>query len=183
MLLCFCKYRYWYFLLDNLYTHIPFPVYSYNIYRKHKKEGVDYTYQPKSKAEKAASRISAVVVLLILIGVAFLMFTGDITVSYGETAVSIDATFWAESEIDYDSINAIEYVESGFEGYRINGFASAKLSLGQFQNEDFGQYISYVYNSCEACVVIYGEGNILILNGPDTASTKAIYDTLIAKIK
>lgn len=158
-------------------------VYSYCIYRKHKNEGIDYTSQPKNKADKIAARISAVVVPLILIGVAFLMFTGDVTVSYGENAVTVDATFWAESQIDYDSINVIEYVESGFEGYRINGFGSAKLSLGQFQNEEFGNYISYIYNSCDACVVIYGEGKILILNGPDKSSTKAIYDTLQEKIK
>ena len=157
--------------------------YSYSIYTKHKAEGVDYTTQPKSKADKTAEKISAVMLPLILVGVAFLMFTGDVTVSYGETAMSVNATFWAESQIDYQSINAIEYVESGFEGYRISGFGSAKLSLGQFQNEEFGNYISYIYNSCDACVVIYGEGEILILNGPDTVSTKAIYDTLADKIK
>lgn len=158
-------------------------VYSYSIYRKHEAEGVDYTAQPKSKADKIAARISAVLVPMILIGVAFLMFTGDITVSCGETAVSIDATFWNDSEIKYEDIKNIAYKESGFEGYRISGFGSAKLSLGQFENEEFGNYISYIYNRCDACVVIYGENKILILNGPDRSSTKAIYDTLQEKIK
>jgi len=158
-------------------------VYSYSIYRKHKKEGVDYTAAPKSKKEKIIVRISTVIVVLILIGVAFVMFSGDITVSYGKTAVLIDSTFWTDSEIQYDDIKEIAYNESGFEGYRIYGFGSAKLSLGQFQNEELGNYISYIYNSCDACVVIYGEDKILILNGPDAESTKAIYEALLEQIK
>ena len=158
-------------------------LYSFSIYKKHRQAGIDYAPQPKSKTEKIAVRITAVIVPFILIGVAVIMFLGDITVSYGDEALVVDSTFWQESYIEYDTIQDIAYQDSGFEGYRISGFGSAKLSLGQFYNDDFGKYISYIYNSCDACVVIYGENQILILNGPDTESTKAIYDTLQQKIQ
>ena len=161
---------------------LPF-LYSYSIYRKHKKEGVDYTAAPKSKAEKIATRISAVIVPLILIAVAVIMFVGEINLTYGENAFTVSATFWSDSEIEYDTIKDIRYKESGFSGYRVSGFGSAKLSLGQFQNQEFGNYISYIYNSCDACVVLYGEDAILILNGPDSETTKTIYETLQEKIK
>lgn len=161
---------------------LPF-LYSYSIYRKHKKEGIDYTAAPKSKAEKIAVRISAVIVPLILIAVAVIMFVGEINLTYGENAFTVSATFWSDSKIEYDTIKDIQYKESGFSGYRVSGFGSAKLSLGKFQNQEFGNYISYIYNSCDACVVLYGEDAILILNGPDSETTKTIYETLQEKIK
>lgn len=158
-------------------------LYSYRIYRTHIQQGIDYTPKSKTKAERIAAKITAVIVPLILVGVAVIMFIGDITLSYGDEALVVDSTLWTESYIEYDTIKEIAYQDSGFEGHRISGFGSAKLSLGQFYNDDFGKYISYIYNSCDACVVIYGENQILILNGPDTESTKAIYDTLQQKIQ
>ena len=49
-------------------------VYSYSIYRGHQKQGISYSYVPKSKAEKIAVKTSAIFVPLILIGVLILEF-------------------------------------------------------------------------------------------------------------
>ena len=171
-------------LMAVIFCLIIIPVlYSYSIYKQHRKQGVDYIPKSKGKGEQIAAKFSAVVVPLILVGVAAIMFLGEITLSFEEEGLVVDSTFWTESYIVYDTIEEIAYRDSGFEGYRTNGFASAKLSLGQFHNEEFGSYISYVYNSCDDCVVLYGENEILVLNGQDAESTKAIYDTLQEKIK
>ena len=52
------------------------------------------------------------------------------------------------------------------------------LKMGTFQNEEFGHYTRYTYNSSKAVVVIRAEGKVLVLNGKDAESTQAIYETL-----
>ncbi len=56
-----------------------------------------------------AVRITAVLVTIVLIGVAILMFTGDIEVRCEDTFLRIEATYWADIEIDYAEIDSLAY--------------------------------------------------------------------------
>ena len=53
-------------------------VYSYTIYRRHKKEGIDYFSAPKSKSEKTISIITAIFIPVLIIGITIVMFTGNL---------------------------------------------------------------------------------------------------------
>ncbi|MBR6780022.1 MAG: hypothetical protein IKM24_03290, partial [Clostridia bacterium] len=68
-------------------------------------------------------------------------------------------------------------------GRRTNGFGSPRLSMGQFENEEFGAYTLYAYTETESAVVLRSDGNILVLNGKDEAQTVEMFNLLQEKIQ
>ncbi len=157
-------------------------IYSYGIYRQHRKNGISYAATPKSKAEKIGGRISAVAVPIILIGVAILMFTGDIEVKCEDTTLKISATYYTDIEVEYSEIDTAEYRKDFDVGIRTNGFGSARLSMGIFENEEFGSYTLYAYTDAKEFIVISSEGKTLVVGMRDTDELKAIYGTILQKI-
>lgn len=157
-------------------------VYSYSIYRNHKKEGIVYAKSPTSKGEKIATRIAAVVVPIILIGVAILMFSGDVMVSCEDSSLKINATYWTDLEVDYSVIDTIEYRNDLDLGVRTNGFGSPTLSLGIFVNEEFGSYTLYAYTGAKEFVVLTSGEKVLVIGMKDTNNTQLIYDAILEKI-
>ena len=157
-------------------------VYSYYIYKQHQKEGIVYTTPPRSKAEKIAIRISSIIIPIILIGVAVLMFTGNIEVHCEDTSFTINATYWSDLEIDYSEVDTIEYRKDLDVGVRTNGFGSARLSMGIFQNDEFGSYTLYAYTGAKEFVVLTSGTKTLVIGMSDVEDTQAIYDTMLEKI-
>lgn len=157
-------------------------VYSYYIYKQHKKEGIIYTTPPRSKAEKIAVKISAIVVPIILIGAAVLMFTGNIEVHCEDTSFTINATYWTDLEIDYSEIDTIEYRKNLDVGVRTNGFGSARLSMGIFQNDEFGSYTLYAYTGAKGFIVLTSGTKTLVIGMSKVEDTQTIYNTLLSKI-
>ena len=158
-------------------------VYSYSIYRKHKAEGVEYEPVFNQKSDKVALWITAIVVPLILIGVMILMVTGDITVTYEDASFRIGASYTEDLTVQYGDIDSVEYRETFDVGVREMGFGSLRLSTGTFKNDEFGRYTIYAYTRGEGAVVLKQGGQALVIVGRTAAETKAIYDTLAAKIK
>lgn len=157
-------------------------VYSYQYYRKQLKEGsANHHMIPKSRISKIIAIMSIVFVVLILVFVGILMFTGDIDVEYGDTSFTIEASFWDNLTVEYNAIDSIEYRDNGNAGTRTNGLGSARLLAGAFQNDEFGSYTRYSYTGCDACVVMTVKGKILVINGVDSESTKNIYTELMAR--
>ncbi len=156
-------------------------VYSYAIHRRQVKDGTVSNDKPvlSPAADRTAKIITAVFLPIILIGAAFFMFTGSVDVQLGEEAMTIDASYWDDAVIAYDSIADVEYRENGVDGVRLSGFGSARLSLGLFENEEFGQYIRYTCTGSGSCIVLTADdGRILVLSGADTEDTQNIYDEL-----
>ena len=157
-------------------------IYSYCIYKKHQKEGTVYVAAPSSKTEKLAVRISAVIVALILIGVAILMFTGNIEVHCGNSSFRIEATYWKDIEIEYSEIDSLVYRDDFDEGTRTNGFGSPKLLMGIFQNDEFGSYTLYAYAEAEEYIVLEIGEKILVIGMKDADETQEIYQSILAKM-
>lgn len=158
-------------------------VYSYRIYKQHQKEGVVYVGPPKNKAEKILVRISAVIVPLILIAVAVLMFSGNIEVHCADTSFQINATYWTDTEVDYSEVDTITYRKDLDVGVRTSGFGSARLSMGIFQNEEFGSYTLYAYTGAKEFIVLTSDEKTLVIGMRDAEDTQAIYDTMLSRIK
>ena len=154
-------------------------VYSYFIYKQHQKEGIVYATPPKSKAEKI---IATVVLPLILIGVAVLMFTGNIEVHCEDTSFTINATYWSDLEVDYSEVDTIEYRKDLYVGVRTNGFGSARLSMGIFQNDEFGSYTLYAYTGAKEYIVLTSGTETLVIGMSDAEDTQAVYDAMLKKI-
>lgn len=158
-------------------------IYSYSIYKKHKAEGIEYEPVFNKKSDKVAIWITAVTVPLILIGTTVLMFTGNIQVTFADTDFQIVASYMNDLTVSYDEVGSVEYRESFNAGHREMGFGSPRLSMGTFNNEEFGRYTIYAYTQGKSAVVLRKGDDVLVIMGKTAEETKSIYDTLAEKIK
>ena len=163
---------------------VTIPVaYSYHIYRQHKKAGIVYEAAPQSKGKKITARIiSGVLCLATLVGIVVLMFTGDIEVLCEDATLQINATYWTDAVVDYSQIDGAEYREELSVGVRTNGFASARLALGVFQNDEFGYYTLYSYTGAQGFIVLTSQGKNLVIGLKDPNEAKALYEALQNKM-
>ena len=157
-------------------------LYSYSIYKAHKAQGVVYAVMPKSKAEKRMAAISVVLVTTLLVGVAALMVTGDITYTCGEDALQIEASYDSGLVLSYSDVDTVELREDFDMGMRVMGFASARLSLGTFQNEELKDYTLYAYNSCDSMILIRSGDKYLAFNAKTAEETQNLYESLLERI-
>lgn len=169
-------------LLIVTFAMILLPIiYSYCIYRKHRAQGISYNTHAAKKGDKIAKVITIVMVSLVLCFVAVLMFTGDITYTFEEDRLCIDATYDGGMAIAYDAIDSLELRENFTIGMRLYGFASARLSMGSFTSDEFTNYTLYSYNGVNTAVVIGSDGKWLILTGKTAEESQVLYNTLLEK--
>lgn len=157
-------------------------VYSYCIYRKHRAQGIEYGKIPVSKGEKQVTKVSMFFLALILVGVAFLMFAGSISYTCGEDALQIEADFQSDIAVPYASIEEMELLEDFRVGVRVMGYSSVKLSMGNYQNDELGQYTLYSYNGCDSMILIRLDGKYLAINCKTSGETQALYQQLLKAI-
>lgn len=161
-------------------------IYSYAYYRKQLIAGTatkeDAVLSP---SDKKTMRVSIAIGIIVCAFALLFLFTGKFEVTFGETALTIDAVYWDDMKIAYADISDVEYREQddpNASGNRTFGYGSFTLLMGQFKNSEFGMYTRYSYTSCDACVVISMNDDIVIINGKDTEQTKAIYDELCKQV-
>lgn len=159
-------------------------VYSWNLARKQRAAGT-YTESEvnrKLKQHPVILGVTMVLVTAILVGVGIIMFTGNIDYTLTDTALTIEADYHADSTVPYDRIDSIELRESAPVGTREWGFASARLMMGFFDNEEFGGHTRYSYVGTDACIVLHCGEDVLILNAKTEEATQALYEELLEKL-
>ena len=159
-------------------------VYSWLLAKKQRREGT-YTESQVNKELKKHPVIMAVsmtLVTVILVGVGIIMFTGNIDYTLTDTALTIEADYHADSTVPYDRIDSMELRESAPVGTREWGFASARLMMGFFDNEEFGGHTRYSYVGTDACIVLHCGEDVLILNAKTEEATQALYEELLEKL-
>lgn len=152
--------------------------YSYRIYKNHKAQGVLYPPLATSKGQKW------LIVLLSVLTVAFIaiiMFTGNITYTFTEDTLQIDAAFSGELALSFEAIDEMELHETFDKGTRVIGLGSARLSTGTFQNAELNQYTLYAYNACSKMILIRSGNNYLAINAETAEETQTLYNTLLQK--
>ena len=159
-------------------------VYSWLLSKKQRREGTWTESQVSKNLKKhpVIKVVSMFLVTLILIGVCYIMFTGDITYTCTDTALTIEADFHADSTVPYEKIDAIELRESAPEGTREWGFASARLMMGFFKNDEFGSHTRYSYTGTDAQIILTCGEDILILSAENEEATRALYEELLAHL-
>ena len=158
--------------------------YSYLYYKKQVKEGTYSAENSIMKELPKSSKIITVIVLAVLaVVLPITMFTGDIDFVMGDTALEIQADFYNDATIPYDTIDDIEYREVTVDGLRTGGFGSMRLLMGKFKNDEFGYYTRYTYAGDTESVVITIGDEKLVLAGETKEDTKAIYEALIEKVQ
>lgn len=84
--------------------------------------------------------------------------------------------------MDYSEVDSIEYRKNLDVGVRTNGFGSARLAMGIFQNDEFGSYTLYAYTDAKEYIVLTSGTKKLVIGMSDVKATQAIYDTKLGKI-
>ena len=171
---------FWVMLVSILVLAFIPMIYSYCYYRRQKENGDALLPFPKWNTK--VGKVSLVLLVLVLIFVVAILFTGNIDVAFEEDYFSINASYYNDLTVFYDVIEAVEYREGNVGGVSKFGFGSLRLLMGNFQNEEFGNYTRYTYYRPEACVVLTVTGEkTLVLSGETKADTNTIYQELLLK--
>ncbi|MBE6538132.1 MAG: DUF1648 domain-containing protein [Ruminococcaceae bacterium] len=158
-------------------------IYSYVFYKKQLREDPSsITPMVKSKGNKIALTVSLIFVAAILIFVGILMFTGDVNVSYTDADFTIEASYYQDLTVKYEEIDNVEYRENFDKGTRIYGYGSARLLLGTFKNEEFGNYTLYSYATSAPCIIITSGDKKLVIGLENAELTKAAFDEISKNI-
>ena len=152
-------------------------LYSYLYYRKQKARGDALLPFPKPLTR--GSKTATVFLVLLLIGVGVLMFTGDLEYRMEEDYFHIDASYYNDLSLFYGVIESVEYREGNIPGVRVGGFGSGRLLMGFFRNEEFGTYTRYTYTNPEACVIVTTSKEVYVLSADTAAATRALYHALL----
>ncbi len=158
-------------------------VYSYLYYKKQCKEGKTVPIEPGdlSKHRKQNLIFTVIMLVLVLLLLYIVCFTGDISLQYDADSFTIHATYWDDLTIAYSDIESIEYRENDSPGMRNFGYGSPRLLMGIFQNDEFGYYTRYSYTACDCAVILTANGKTVAISARDTESTKAMYTSLTEK--
>lgn len=153
-------------------------VYSY-YYSKTRPEAATTVPVPPPLWQKRAARLIVAAVAVIAVW-AFL--AGSAKIVYEDASFTVEASGWQDLTLSYSDIAAVDYLpaeEVPEGGIRTYGLGNLRVSFGHFSNEAYGDYIRYTYDSCRDCVrLTTAGGRTVLLNGPDQAATRAIFDQL-----
>ena len=154
-------------------------IYSYCFYKKQKKDG---GFEPKPIYDKKKYKVIGIIVTLVL-AILFavlipLMFTGNITVEYGNAGFKIEADYFEDLTVGYNEVDSVELVEDFDRGTRVYGFGGSKLLMGTFESDTYGKYTLYAYTKCDYGVVVRSGEKTLIITGKDKVETEKIYEKL-----
>ena len=170
------------FILVMLGATVPPVIYSYLYYRKQISEGGLSKSDFKSKkSTKAVTAVVIAVAAVITLVCSVITFTGNIRYEYGSESLAVNADYHSDITVKYSEIISVEYRESLEAGDRVFGFGSPRLLMGNFRNDEFGNYTRYSYTACKSAVVITTQNGIIVLSSSDAESTYGIYTELIAR--
>ena len=153
-------------------------IYSFRFHQKQVREGTIPAARGRTPREKKALVISLLASVLILAGCGVLCFTGDIQVVYGDTAFTLEASYYQDLTVEYEAVDRVELCQQVPAGYRQFGFGSPRLSMGQFRNDEYGDYTRYAYTGCDSSVELRVGEEILVISGSNEKNTQAIYQEL-----
>ena len=156
-------------------------VYSY-YYSKTQPAAEKTVSAPLPLWQKRAARLIVAAVAVIAVWV---FLAGSAKIVYEDASFTVEASGWQDLTLSYSDIAAVDYLpaeEVPEGGIRTYGLGNLQVSFGHFSNEAYGDYIRYTYDSCRDCVrLTTAGGRTVLLNGPDQAATRAIFDQLKAR--
>lgn len=156
-------------------------VYSYTFYKKQQRQGV--TFQPRPKWESKLNKAALLAAAVIVLAVAVFLFTGSVKVSFLDTAMQVDVTYYGSTTISYDDITDAELRSENVPGSRTWGLGSFRLLAGLFENEEFGSYTRMTYYRPGSAIVLKTtKGQTYVLSGKDPQQTQALYRQILEHI-
>lgn len=87
-----------------------------------------------------------------------------------------------ELPIVYQEVTRIEYREELDYGSLLDGVGDGKEKSGQWENDEFGQYLLCVNAKVKPCIVLHTAEQTMVINFESQQSTRALYDALVEQI-
>lgn len=137
----------------------------------------------KRSNRRTTSTASVVIALAIVAIVGVWFYSGSIEVNLGDTSINVKTRYWADLGVNYSEINNISYRKELNVGERKAGVGSAKLSVGTFQNEEFGTYTLYAFTDAKEYIVLTTNEQTIVIGMSNIQDTQAIFDTLIERLE
>jgi len=156
-------------------------LYSYLFFRRQSRAG-HYEVSAANAVNRRVTRVSLLITVLILIGVAVLMFTGNIDFLLEEKSFTVQADYFSDLTLDYAAVDSLELRERDNPGQRIAGFGTPRLRMGRFRNDEFGNYLRYSYTGADSCIVLRCGEDVLVLAAKTDDETQALYAVLCEKM-
>ena len=107
---------------------------------------------------------------------------GNINIDFKEKSFTVNATYYSDLTVDYSEIDSLEYREDFDAGMRTYGFGSPRLSMGVFENDEFGSYTRYTYTGNKEAIILKVDDNILVISGKNDDETREIYKKIFEKV-
>lgn len=136
----------------------------------------------KDKANKKILILVLVLVASILVFVMGLLFTGDIQFTLTDDSLQVQASFVSGIEVPFEDFDSVAFRENLEFGSRQSGFGSPRLSIGYFENEEFGLYTLYAYTKADAVVVLRSGQKVLVLSCQTREETQQLFEALQQRI-
>ena len=173
-----------FFSMVALATVIP-TVYSYRYYKSNIESGkqseTDYNFKGTANSKTVTVIVIAVSVVL-TVACVIILFTGNVEFTLTDTALEIDATYYASEVISYDDIDAVEYRENADKGTRVMGFGTPRLLLGSFRNDELGAFTRFSYTKCDSDIIITVGDERIAVSCETEAQTLALYEAILEKL-
>ena len=161
-------------LVGTVLTFLISTLYSYLYYKKQKEKGEWKIDTPRSTYSKKTTAAVTALVVIILCFSAFVIFTGEINISANSEKISIEASYWSDTEISVSDIEKITLTNQ-VDGRRISGVGTPTLHIGIFKNNEFGTYIRYTYTKTQKYIVVTTHEEIFVINLETEEATEKLY--------
>ena len=134
----------------------------------------------QKRRERNLKRGGLIFTLAIFGAAAFLLFTGNVSVSVENEKLRIKGSYWSDYTVMLSDIQAVTFRERDFKvGRRTNGLGSPRLLEGHFKNEELGAYVLYAYTDCKNYILLEKtNGDVVAVNAKDEEETQELYESI-----
>lgn len=145
------------------------------------KEGeVNEAETPRSTSSTIVG-IGIATVIFVLVIVA-LVWPENLNIQVTDSAVEIDCASWPDVKVELEDITKVSIKDHIQRGKRTNGYGSAYLYEGTFNNVNYGEYQLYVYKDCLPSVILHTKDGVVALNRKTEKDTKKLYHEIVDAI-
>lgn len=132
--------------------------------------------------DKTAIIAAAVLVAALLFAGGMMLFGGSIAVAFTSETMQVQSSFMGGIEVPYGEIDSVTLRSDLELGRKEEGFHTPKLTLGVYENEEFGYYNIYAYTNADTYVVLTSGQKTLVLSLQNAELTQVLYGQLLDRL-
>lgn len=101
-----------------------------------------------------------------------------------DTGFTVHTAVWKDLSVNYEDIDKAEIREDIKRGKRVAGYGTDKASIGNYRNDEFGDYKLYALGGCNTLVCLHmKDGSVVVIGGIDEAASADMYVEIVSHLK